>query len=89
MADDAVSIDAPEGVRWHAAESGASRGGCARCGSPMFFRSARWPGELHIARALFVDPIDREPQMHGYYDSHVAWVTLGDALPRKDAPADA
>lgn len=84
----AVTIGAPELLRWHTAESGGSRGSCSRCGSPMFFRSARWPGELHIARALFTAPLDREPQMHGYYDSHVSWVTLADDLPRKSAPAE-
>ena len=74
-------------LRWHEAEEGGTRGFCSKCGSPMFFKAAAWPGELHIARALFTDPIDREPQVHGYYDTHVVWVTLGDDLPRKPAPA--
>lgn len=51
------------------------------------FRSGDWPGELHIARALFADPIDREPRMHGYYDTHVPWVSVVDELPRKPDPA--
>lgn len=59
----------------------------AHChGSPMFFRSGRWSGELHIARALFATPLDREPQAHAYYDSHVPWVHLADDLPRKADP---
>jgi hypothetical protein len=53
----------------------------------MFFKGAPWPGELHIARALFIDPIDREPQVHAYYDTHVEWVAPADDLPRKPAPA--
>jgi hypothetical protein len=52
----------------------------------MFFKSERWPGELHIARALFLDPIDREPQSHVHYDTHVDWLVLTDPLPRKPAP---
>ena len=56
---------------------------CAQCGSPMFFKAERWAGELHIARALFHDALDREPQAHVYYDTHVPWVTLHDALPKK------
>jgi hypothetical protein len=52
----------------------------------MFFKAQRWPGELHIARALFWDPVDREPQVHAYYDTHVAWVLPADDLPRKAAP---
>ncbi len=76
-------IDDPRAsLRWYVTEQGAERGFCGACGSPMFFRSPRWPGELHIARALFVDPIDREPQVHVNYDSHVGWVCLSDVLPR-------
>jgi hypothetical protein len=74
-------------LRWHVAEAGGSRGFCSKCGSPMFFKAAPWPGELHIARALFIDPVDREPQVHAYYDTHVSWVTPADDLPRKPAPS--
>jgi hypothetical protein len=52
----------------------------------MFFKAERWPGELHVARALFLEPIDREPQAHAYYETHVDWVTPSDGLPRKDSP---
>jgi hypothetical protein len=73
-------------LRWYVAPEGGSRGFCSKCGSTLFFKAPAWPGELHIARALFTDPVDREPQAHGYYDTHVGWVTLGDDLPRKPAP---
>ncbi len=49
----------------------------------MFFRAERWPGELHIARALFVGPLDREPQAHVYFETHVAWIEVNDGLPKK------
>ena len=75
--------DTLQALRWFIAAEGGERGFCSRCGSPMFFRSARWPGELHVARALFTDPIDRAPQAHAFHDTHVAWVTLGDTLPRE------
>lgn len=85
-----VRLRDPGGLlRWYVAAEGGSRGFCSTCGSPMFFKAAAWPGELHIARALFTDPVDREPQAHGYYDTHVGWVTLGDDLPRKPAPESA
>jgi hypothetical protein len=84
MESDKVEIDDPDRLlRWHEAAEGGSRGFCSMCGSPMFFKAPPWPGELHIARALFLDPVDREPQVHAYYDTHVDWVTLGDQLPRK------
>ena len=81
---DQVDVAAgPAQPRWHASSPGAERGFCGRCGSPMFFRSTRWPGELHVARALIADPLDREPSAHVFYDSHVPWLQIGDALPRK------
>jgi hypothetical protein len=70
-------------LRWYVAPEGGSRGFCSRCGSPMFFRSERWPDELHVARALFTDPLDRAPQGHAFADTQVDWVTLADSLPRQ------
>ncbi|MHB8667432.1 MAG: GFA family protein [Burkholderiales bacterium] len=75
--------DRDASLRWHVAEAGGSRGFCGRCGSPMFFKSDRWPGELHVARALFLEPIDREPQAHVYYETHVDWVAVDDRLPKR------
>ena len=80
-------IDPAQKLCWFRPAGGGERAFCADCGSSMFFRGASWPGELHIARALFSDPLDREPQMHAYYDTHVAWVATGDDLPRKPDPA--
>jgi hypothetical protein len=73
-------------LRWFASSSAAERGFCGRCGSSLFFRSSNWPGETHIARANFIDALDRQPSQHGYYDTHVDWLELNDALPKKPAP---
>ena len=83
-----VALSDPDGVlRWYASSPGAGRGFCSRCGSMMFFRSERWPGELHLARALFHDEVDRAPQVHVFWDAHVDWAALdpADGLPRKGA----
>lgn len=83
----ALAIDDGQGaLRWHQSQLGGSRGFCGACGSPMLFQGARWPGEVHVARALFTDPLDREPQLHAYYDTHVPWVTLADGLPTRPDP---
>jgi hypothetical protein len=71
---------------WHQSSPGAERASCGRCGSPMFFRSQRWPGELHIALALFETELDRAPQRHVFYDTHVSWFEVNDSLPKKPAP---
>lgn len=83
---EAARIDDPQAaLRWYPSSPGAERGFCSRCGSPLFFRSARWPGELHVARAQLEGEIDRPPQAHVFWDSHVDWALPdpGDGLPRK------
>jgi hypothetical protein len=77
--------DAASALRWYASSPGAERGFCSQCGSPLFFRSARWAGELHIARAQIDGDIDRAPQAHVFWDSHVDWAPTDpqDRLPRK------
>ena len=83
-----VHIHDPEGrLTWFESSPGAERGFCSRCGSTLFFRSRKWAGELHIVRSNFDTPLDREPQVHVYYDTHVAWLpTADDGLPRKPSP---
>lgn len=85
---DAVQIEDGEAcLRWHASSPGAERGFCSRCGSPMFFRSQRWPGELHIARALCERGIDRAPQVHVHWPDRVDWLAFGeDGLRRMGEP---
>ena len=74
-----------EALRWHASSPPAQRGFCGQCGAMMFFRSERWPGELHIALPHFTDPVDRAPQAHAFWSDHAAWASIDpqDGLPRK------
>lgn len=82
----AAELDDPDAaLRWIAGTEGGERGFCSACGSSMLFRSKRWPGELHIARALFDGPLEQAPQMHAFYDTHVAWASVDDGLPKKSA----
>ncbi len=64
----------------------ARRGFCRRCGSMLFFEGERWAGETHVARASVPGPIDRQPQVHVYYEGHVDWLTVDDGLKRIGAP---
>ena len=72
-------------LQWYESSAGAQRGFCTRCGSTVFFRSERWPGELHITLANFSDPVDRAPQVHAFWDTHLDWAAVDpqDGLPRK------
>jgi hypothetical protein len=86
-ADAAGSVidDPADRLRWYASSAEAERGFCARCGSTLFFRSSRWPGELHVAVANLLGPADRPPSMHVSWDDHVDWASIDpqDGLPRK------
>jgi hypothetical protein len=83
-ADGCVTADPQRRLRWYQSTPGAERGFCSHCGAMMFFRSERWPGELHIALAHFITPVDRMPQEHAHWDDHVPWADVdpNDGLPR-------
>jgi len=82
-----VSIyDQDDFLNWYPSSEEAKRGFCSQCGSCLFFRSHKWPKEIHIARANFTGEIDRKPQVHVYYNTHVEWCVVNDNLPRKSEP---
>jgi hypothetical protein len=84
---DGVALHDPEArLSWYRAAGGGERGFCSVCGSTLFFRSPKWPGELHAVLANFDGPVDRAPQAHGYWDTHVDWIAIVDDLPKKPAP---
>ena len=86
-AESRVTIRDQDGfLNWYSSSEEAERGFCSRCGSSLFFRSLKWPAELHIARANFTDAIDREPQAHVYFDTHAKWFAVTDDLPKKPDP---
>ena len=68
-------------LRSFASSPEATRQFCGECGSPMFFRSSRWEGEVHISRALIDEPLDREPAVHVFYSDHAQWLDLSKKLP--------
>lgn len=75
-------LDRGGSLRWYASSEDSERGFCSTCGSTLFFRSQRWPGEMHIVRSNLAGEIDRTPQAHVHWESHVDWLVLGDELPR-------
>lgn len=82
-----VTIEDPDAcLHWFAVPGGGDRAFCKVCGSSLFFKSSQWPNELHVARALFTDPVDRAPQLHAYYDTHVSWARVADELPTASDP---
>jgi hypothetical protein len=78
------SIHDPENqLHWYQSSKEAQRGFCKVCGSSLFFKSSRWPAEIHVTLSNFQTPVDKAPQVHVFWDTHVDWVVLDDDLPRK------
>ena len=67
----------------YASSPGVTRSFCTRCGSPLFFESARWSGEIHVARAAIPSELDRLPQVHAFFSDKAPWVHVSDELPRR------
>jgi hypothetical protein len=60
----------------------ATREFCAICGSHLFFRADRWPGEIHFTRASVIDDMSERPKAHVFASDCVAWLDGISALPR-------
>lgn len=59
----------------------AVRSFCGRCGTPLFFQSTRWPGEVHATLATLESAEGLEPQGHAYWEDRVAWAHLDAVAP--------
>jgi hypothetical protein len=68
-------------TRFRSSEHG-TRSFCSRCGSSLFCESTHHPDNIDIVLANLHGPIDREPQVHVYYDDRASWSAIGDRLPR-------
>lgn len=54
---------------------------CPQCGTPLTFRSARFPDEVDVTICSLERPELLPPKDHTYVRSKLPWVGLGDALP--------
>jgi hypothetical protein len=63
----------------------ATRSFCIRCGSPLFFQSSHWPGEVHVTLASLDSVAGLEPAAHAYWGSRAVWLAWdGGDLPKVD-----
>lgn len=88
-ADVTTVHDPHAALKWFNHPGGGDRAFCSNCGSSLFFKSPRWPGELHIARALFNEPFAYPPEVHSCYDTHVNWFAVVDDLPKESNAGEA
>ena len=62
---------------------GVWRDFCATCGTPMAYRSERYPGETHFFAATLDDPSTFNPTAHVHVAERLNWVHLTDGLPQR------
>ncbi len=76
----------PKSVEWtgdinHFESSpGSQRGFCPKCGTRLYFRSDKWPGEIHIHAATLDDSAGYIPDAHVVMESAVPWLKLADDI---------
>ncbi len=79
---------APDSVTWlgdinHFESSpDTHRGFCPNCGTRLYFRSAKWPGEIHVHAATLNDQGAYIPDAHVKLEDRVAWLRLSDDIPK-------
>ncbi len=73
--------------RYEEPETGAVRGFCGRCGTPVLYERKRAHNTINIPRALFTSGVGREPRYHIGIDQTPEWAYDGEALkPLKGFP---
>ncbi len=68
-------------LRYRSSEH-AVRSFCARCGSSLFFETSHSPDTVDVVLANLDGPLDRDPQLHVFFDHRAEWIAVGDDLPR-------
>jgi len=71
----------------YASSPGVERLFCRDCGSPVAYRSDRFPDEIHFYAASLDDPAVVTPQFHVYWSERLPWIELADSLPRYERGA--
>ncbi|MBC8404078.1 MAG: GFA family protein [Planctomycetes bacterium] len=78
-----VLISGRETLNEYATETDATRGFCGECGSPMFFSSPRWAGEIHVAVAVIDGDLEQLPTACVYADRAPNWCPAPADLPHR------
>ena len=80
----------PENLTWisevneYQSSPGTFRGFCPACGTRLYFRSDKWPGEIHVHAATLISPADYRPDAQVVLRSRVGWLDQLDAIPGFD-----
>lgn len=81
----AVSFEAGlDGVREYESSPGKFRAFCARCGSPIYSRTAGNEDRLRVRLGLLDDDPGRRGLAHCWVGSKAPWFVIADQLPQFD-----
>ena len=61
---------------------GVKRMHCARCGSPIAYRSDRNPHQIDLYLGTLADPEASQPSFHVFAEEQLDWFEIADTLPR-------
>ena len=68
-------------TRYQSSDHG-TRSFCSQCGSSLLCELDRDPDTIDVTLASMLAPIDRPPEAHVFFDTHVEWVEFLDQLPK-------
>jgi hypothetical protein len=77
----------PEFLQWtgdytdYQSSPGTYRGFCPCCGTRLYFRSEKWPGEIHVHAATMICPDEYQPDAQVVMRSRVGWLDRLDGIP--------
>ncbi|WP_192181363.1 GFA family protein [Mesorhizobium amorphae] len=77
----------PEHLNWtgeivhYESSPGTFRGFCSSCGTRLYFRSRKWPSEIHVHAATMTDPGEYQPDAQVFMRSRVKWLDRLQSLP--------
>ena len=59
-----------------ASSPGVTRSFCGRCGTPLTYEGARWPGEVHVLIGTLDRPEDFPPTRDAFVEEKLPWLHL-------------
>jgi len=68
----------------HRSSPSVERSFCPRCGTPLSYQHANFPNEIDVTTASLDDPSAFPPADHIWTSERIAWLELGDRLPRHE-----
>lgn len=77
----------PEHLNWageiidYESSAGTFRGFCPACGTRLYFRSEKWPHEIHVHAATMDRPDDYRPDAQVVLRSRVGWLDQLNSIP--------